>query len=88
MTYLVGNCGRSVRRIGSGWSGNGEAQPSRGPRRASAQRSPMRSAISEATPDAVGCSSTLATADGMYPIGASQPGCDGVRVWTWLCMCG
>ena len=33
-------------------------------------------------PNAVGCSSTLATADGTYPIGTGRPGCDGVGGWT------
>jgi len=40
-----------------------QAQPSRRPKRAAAQRGPARSAISRVAPHAVGCSSTLATAD-------------------------
>jgi hypothetical protein len=67
--YLVVNYGRSARRTESEWrppwrrcwSGNSEAQPSRGPRRVVAQRGPTRSAVTQATPDAVGCSSTFAT---------------------------
>jgi hypothetical protein len=44
---------------------------------------PARSAVSQATPNAVGCSSTLATIDNTYPIGASWPDCDGVGGQTW-----
>jgi len=51
-----------------------QAQPSRRPRRAAAQRGTARRDISQTAPHAVGCSSTLATADSTYPIGADPAG--------------
>ena len=48
----------------------------------------MRSAVSQVTLDAMGCSSTLATADVTYPIGAGRLGCDGVGGRTQQCECG
>jgi hypothetical protein len=71
MTYLMVNCGRSARRTGSEvleWQQRGLAE----------QGGPARSVVSQATPDVVGCSSTLATVDGTFP---SEPGGGAVKGW-------
>jgi len=96
MAYLMVNCGRSARRIESGWrlpwrrlwSGKDEAQPSRGQ-----GGPPPRGAHKECCllghRNAVRCSITLVTTDDTYPIGAARGraatgwGMDAVVCW-WV----
>ena len=58
------------------WQRQGPAK--QGGEEGSRPKGPARSVVSQITPDTVGCSSTLATADSTYPIRAKLSGRDGM----------